>query len=331
MRQVLLSIIIPCHNRVDKLILLLDSINQSAFTNFEIIVVDDGSRQDIASPIKKYPKGRYFRLPQKSGPGRARNFGAGKAKGKILVFLDSDLILYRKTLSEIAKVFKDDQVAAVSGIYSKIPANNNFSAEFKALKDYYHWVIDRDWRFAEIFAARLGAIKKSVFEKIGGFTTKYKGADVEDYEFSYRLNKEYSIHFEPKIQAKHHFPSLMVTAKNYFYRSGMWAQIFVNNKKFDNVGVTPKESMVTFLVPLSLLFLVLSYWFPKLIWVSIILFLGHIIFYRKFLSFIFKEKGVIFMIEAFLINLLMILVIYLGAFWAFLRPIQRRNGVESNS
>src|SRR4030066_2356254 len=132
------SIIIPAFNSVNTLTKLLESILSSSFKDFEVIVVDDFSEDNTTQIIKKFPV-KFKRLKKRSGPSIARNKGAELARAKILVFADADVIFLKNTLSELVKTFKkNSQILAVSGFYSKKPANRGFFAKYKALRDYFY-------------------------------------------------------------------------------------------------------------------------------------------------------------------------------------------------
>ena len=87
------SVIIPVYNNTIYLIEAIESVLKQSFTNYEIIIIDDGSTEDIAGSIRKYLEVyvniRYVRQENK-GPGPARNTGIRLAKGKWIAFLDAD-------------------------------------------------------------------------------------------------------------------------------------------------------------------------------------------------------------------------------------------------
>src|SRR5690606_17232280 len=72
------------------------------FRDYELIVVDDGSTEDIRPVVEEYG-GRYFRQ-NNAGPGPARNLGSMLAEGDYLVFLDSDDVLLPWALQTFADV-----------------------------------------------------------------------------------------------------------------------------------------------------------------------------------------------------------------------------------
>jgi glycosyltransferase involved in cell wall biosynthesis len=88
------SVIIPTYNRADLIPQAIDSVLQQTFSDFEIIVVDDGSTDDTAAAVKAYgDRVRYVWTPN-GGTGHARNVGMQHARGRYFTFLDSDDLLY---------------------------------------------------------------------------------------------------------------------------------------------------------------------------------------------------------------------------------------------
>lgn len=95
----LVSIVIPVHNHPQWLREALRHALGQTYDNTEIIVVDDGSEDDIhGMDILKHDKIRYFRT-ENHGAAHARNFGMNQAEGKYIAFLDSDDFWKRNKLS----------------------------------------------------------------------------------------------------------------------------------------------------------------------------------------------------------------------------------------
>lgn len=93
MNQPLLSVIVPVYNASQVLPLALDSILSQGIGEMEIILVDDGSKDDSLAVCRQYAEmDRRIRfVSQKNGgPGAARNTGLGLAKGHYISFVDSD-------------------------------------------------------------------------------------------------------------------------------------------------------------------------------------------------------------------------------------------------
>ena len=126
-----LSIIIPYYNSSDTIERLLLSIKGSKHApSYEVIVVDDGSLPSLSfRPQSRNPDGsrvkpgmtvRTIRFDRNHGPAVARNRGVAKARGKFVVFLDSDVELFGDTLHNIATIYKDDpDIVALTGVWVK--------------------------------------------------------------------------------------------------------------------------------------------------------------------------------------------------------------------
>ena len=85
----LVSIVIPCYNRAHFLHEAIESALAQTYSHREILVVDDGSPENIAEVVAAYPKVRYIRQ-ENSGVSVARNTGLKQSRGEYLVFLDAD-------------------------------------------------------------------------------------------------------------------------------------------------------------------------------------------------------------------------------------------------
>lgn len=90
--QKLVSIIMPVYNRAHCIGRSIDSVLCQGYENFELVIVDDGSEDEIELLVAKYSDTRlkFHRLSQNLGVSAARNVGLTKCKGDLICFLDSD-------------------------------------------------------------------------------------------------------------------------------------------------------------------------------------------------------------------------------------------------
>lgn len=89
------SVIIPVFNRPDEVDELLQSLIRQRHTDFEVIVVEDGSSLPCRDVVEKFREKldiHYYNKPN-SGPGQTRNYAAERSNGEYLIILDSDCIL----------------------------------------------------------------------------------------------------------------------------------------------------------------------------------------------------------------------------------------------
>lgn len=96
------SIVIPTYNRASLIGPTLDSVLVQEFTDFELLVVDDGSRDNTSQVVSGFRDPRLHYLPKENAErGAARNFGLARAKGGYVLFLDSDDWLHPNHLSTL--------------------------------------------------------------------------------------------------------------------------------------------------------------------------------------------------------------------------------------
>ena len=112
------SIIIPVYNRPDEINELLESMLLTTYkSDFEIVIVEDGSTLSCEDVIQKYADkltiSYYFK--SNSGPGDSRNYGMKKAKGDYFIIFDSDCIIPNQYLSEVDKELKSNYVDCFGG------------------------------------------------------------------------------------------------------------------------------------------------------------------------------------------------------------------------
>ncbi|TDO77464.1 glycosyltransferase involved in cell wall biosynthesis [Flavobacterium chryseum] len=126
----LISIIIPTYNRAHLIDKTLDSIIAQTFTDWECIIVDDGSMDNTEEVINKYSKRdsrfKYFKRPTDriKGPNSCRNIGFEMSKGTWINWFDSDDIYIETALERFVKVIHPDLDVIVAKLV-KIDSNTN--------------------------------------------------------------------------------------------------------------------------------------------------------------------------------------------------------------
>lgn len=328
MKRPFLSIIIPAYKAASKLPCLLDSIfATSGLDNYEVIVVDDQSPDDTARVVKNYGRSiRYILLKRNSGPAKARNIGARKAKGKVLLFLDSDVICYADTILRVTRAFfKDKDLTALTGVWTRPRSNKQFFPNYKALRDWSYWINERSRKgYYYLFSTRIAAIKKDVFLRLGGFNEAYRGADIEDIEFTYKIASRYAILFDEKIRVRHEFEEFGPIAKKYFRRSFFWSQLFAQRKKFDPVAMTASEAITGMSAVLVAPLAILGFFVNELLLLIPILFLINLWGGRKFLIYVYQMENLLFAVKSFFTSFILFYVIYAGAALAVLAILIER-------
>jgi glycosyltransferase involved in cell wall biosynthesis len=188
-----LSLIIPLFNRPQEIRELLQSLVLQSNSNFEIIIVEDGSSQKsdlIINEFKDKLRIQYF-FKENSGPGLSRNYGSERANGDYLIFLDSDCIIPPDYIAKVQAFLKSNYVDAFGG---PDKADASFTPIQKAINYsmtslFTTGGIRGNAKSVEKFHPRSFNMgySKIVFEATGGFSGMRFG---EDIDMSIRLHEK---------------------------------------------------------------------------------------------------------------------------------------------
>lgn len=259
------------------------------------------------------------------GPAKARNFGAKKASGHYLLFLDGDVELKSQSLSNVIKLVKSGQVQAFTGIWDYQQKSQKFFPRFKALRDWSYWSGERKKNsHYYLFSTRIAGIEKKLFLKLGGFIEDYKEPTVEDIEFTYRIEKQSSIKFCPDIVVRHEFEDFLPIAVKYFKRSRDWIGLYFKRFRFDPVATTKSEATKSVSSTVMILALLLSIIYPLFLIPTALLLILYIYLDFKFWKFVFKKKGIVFLLASIPTAIVLYLIINLGAAWGYLLVLKAK-------
>lgn len=214
------SIVVPAFNSEKTIKECLSALlNQEI--ECEVIVVDDGSKDNTANIAREFKKVKVFQQKNK-GPASARNFGAKKAEGEVVVFVDSDCIAEKNFVKEMLSQFEEDkEVEGVQGAYKT--RQKELIALFEQFEIEERYKKMRNRKEIDFIATYAAAYKKKYFLKEGGFDERFPIASGEDIDFSYSLHeKGKKLVFNEKAVVFHYHPvSLKHYLKTKFLR-GFW-------------------------------------------------------------------------------------------------------------
>jgi glycosyltransferase involved in cell wall biosynthesis len=214
------SIIIPVFNKEQFIDKTLKSVLAQTYSDYEIILVNDGSTDESETIIKTFsdPRIRYF-YKKNEGVAVARNFGIDKAQGEYLCFLDADDIWYPnflKTMRVYTQKLPGQGVFACA-IEVETKRNSfvpNYSISKKGDFDIVNF-FEASQRACVLWTSAV-AIHKSVFTAVGQFDEKIKKS--EDTELWIRIGLKYSIVFIWETLARYVYDENSISRSlNYFF------------------------------------------------------------------------------------------------------------------
>lgn len=181
------SVVIPTYNRSSDVIECVRSVLKSNYLNIEVIVADNGSKDDTVGLLEKnFQSNANFKLVKcdhNLGAGGGRNLGAKHALGEYILFVDSDNVVDKAMVSKLVKFFEQEKCCMVGPLmlFKKDPKLIwLYSADINMWTSGAHYLgtgeNNRGQYEDKIKVGHLPncfMVKKSDFEKIGGFDEKY--------------------------------------------------------------------------------------------------------------------------------------------------------------
>lgn len=275
----LISTVIPVYNEEQVIGECLKSLQKQSYKDLEIILVDDGSTDKTVKIIENWKlkksrshsrSGNLILLKQNHlGPGPARNLGASKARGEILVFVDSDMTFDQDFIKDLVSPILEGKTI---GTFSKNEMNANQNNIWSKC-----WNINRNWPTDRLIppdypntAPVYRAILKREFNKVGGFDAT--GEYTDDWSLSRKLGKK----------------STLASGATYFHSNPpnlpeVWKQArWIGKNEFISGSTIRKiRSLIFYSLPISLVvgflksainlqpnFILFKIWFDLAVWIS---------------------------------------------------------------
>lgn len=201
-----LSVVVPVYQSADMLRECLQAIAASSLDAGarELIVVDDGSRDDSGVVAGQFAD-RVLRVHDgPRGPASARNLGATHARGEVLVFVDADVVVSHTALEQLDELFtRDPGLTAAFGAYDTSPRDPGVVSQYRNL--LHHFVHTQHAGPAVTFWSGLGAVRRRAFLDAGGFDARrFPRPECEDIELGYRLSDRGArMLIVPSVQGTH--------------------------------------------------------------------------------------------------------------------------------
>ncbi|MBL8114098.1 MAG: glycosyltransferase [Acidobacteria bacterium] len=230
-----LSVVIPTKNRPGSLARVLAALTPQLNAvpgGAEALVVDDGSEEPA-----EVPPGVVLLRQEAAGPAVARNAGAARAQGEVLLFLGDDTEPEAGFLAAhaAAHAARAPEQIAVLGFTS-------WDAERVSVTPFLRWLDAYGAQFGyalltdpenvpfRFFYTSNVSLPRRVFQAVGGFDTSFPEAAWEDVELAFRIFRErpaFRMVYEPRARARHDHPTDLPRFRARQYRAGRAAAVLV--------------------------------------------------------------------------------------------------------
>lgn len=230
------SVVIPTYNRLEMLLRVLKSLGrQSAAPPFEVVVIDDGSRDGTTATLGKasYPFPFTFRSQTNGGPGRARNHGVTLAKGRFVLFIGDDTVPEPQLLAEHARVHQEtgnDALVACLG-YTGWPHEERITPFMEHINHYglqFGYKLIEDGTvvpFNFFYTSNISIDRELLLEF--PFDTTFPSAAWEDIEAAYRLDaRGLKIRYNARAVTRHYHAMTVDSFARRQYTVGKSGAIF---------------------------------------------------------------------------------------------------------
>jgi GT2 family glycosyltransferase len=244
MEKLSTSIVIVTKNRPDRIIRCIQSIFAQTLLPDEVVIVDSSDTDELKSRLGKFqgkPTIKY--LHAKTNMTRARNLGILNSVGDVVVFLDDDVVLDRKYIEEIVRVFQNDPEKRVGGATGNILCKNSLrTSAMQVLGAVFFLSRYGNGKFQlsgqptlahgdkimkiEFLSGCNMAFRREVLEEFK-FDEKLDGTRcVDDVDISYRVSRKYEniytplaklIHNGPPVRREEEYMRIRDATRNYYY------------------------------------------------------------------------------------------------------------------
>lgn len=220
------SVIIPTFARPVSLRRCLDALKSLHFdfSQFEVIVVDDGSPMKLLAGYSPSPLQLTVLRQANGGPGAARNRGAAAARGQFLLFIDDDCLVVPDFLIHYQQAFERDPDALWGGSIRTAASLNCYCRAAQAVSDMVCRHYNREPDAARFFSSNNLGLARKQMAAIQGFEEVYFRIASEDREFCDRLRQAGFRLRRLEGAAIYHEPALnLVSYGRMFFRYGRGA------------------------------------------------------------------------------------------------------------
>ncbi|HEX3581930.1 MAG TPA: glycosyltransferase, partial [Thermoanaerobaculia bacterium] len=184
------SVVIAAYNEQKVIVRTIEAVLANHYPDLEIIVVDDGSKDDTSGEVmRRYPDRVRLLIQENAGKAAALNAGIEHARGEIIIALDADTIFARDTIRNLVRRFADPIVGAVAGNV-KVGNRINPLTYWQAIEYITSQNLDRRAysviNSVTVVPGAVGAWRREAVMQAGGYTTDTMA---EDMDLTWRIRR----------------------------------------------------------------------------------------------------------------------------------------------
>lgn len=297
-----ISIIVPVYIGGKHFEICLKSLTQLNKKPHEVIIVGDGDGDGSWKKGIDYGF-KAMRQEKQGGPAKARNFGAKAATGEWLLFLDADVEASQNLISVAQQaIMQHPDADAFIGSYDDSPGDLRFLSQYRNL--LHHFVHQEAGPEASTFWGACGLIRKSAFEKVGGFDAEtYAIPSIEDIELGYRIKQAgMRIRHQNDLIIKHwkRWTAVNMLRTDTFQRAAPWTKLILQTKGNHyelNLGIKYRIGLICSCLLFCTPIIFICSPLPAVI-LGLICVISNLWIHQHFFSFLKKKKGVFFSVKS---------------------------------
>ncbi len=295
-----LSIIIPFHRGLEFLERSLRAVTPLS-PDSELIVAADAPVDDCRALAEQFGA-RLLILPGPHGPGVTRNRAAACASGDVLVFIDADVVIAPEALARVSRIFEEHpDVDAVFGAYDEQPADPGFVSQYKNLA--HSFIHQSSATAAQTFWAGFGAVRRHVFDAVGGFDERFARPSVEDIDLGYRLTAAgFRVRLDPSLRACHlkRWTLWSMVVSDIRDRGIPWTQLILRGGRFNSdLNLKSSYRACVVLAYVALVLIALAWIQPALLLPVPAVIATLIVLSRRYYRYFYRQRGLWFVVRVF--------------------------------
>lgn len=201
------SIVIPLYNKANYIESTIKSVLNQTFTDYEIIIINDGSTDDSIAKVLEFNDNRIQLYNQKNqGAAVARNLGIEKAKYEFIAFLDADDLWMPNHLEKLKTLIQNfANVGIYASRYELVFKNGkNYIPKFKGISADFEGIVSDYFKTSSPYPIATSSsivIPKKIFEKIGYFKPAISSG--QDVDMWIRIASKYRVAVSNKVTASY--------------------------------------------------------------------------------------------------------------------------------